>query len=184
MIGSAGLEGERALSWLLIEAAGTLDQLGDDAPARLADALIARLANNGEPPDRPGWLTFAAALVRPEAVHVCHAGDLRVQLVQSGAVVASTIDHTIGNEHPALRESPHRNVVARSLQRGLPPPDRATWPLAGPARLVIASYDVHGNAATDGVVPWPGSDFASRQSAGAIIELELTATWIHGEGTT
>src|SRR5271155_5431170 len=99
MVGSMGLAewGEDCLSRLLVDGVGAIGPLDDNAPARLAEALLQRLAGDGEPRGRPSWLLYAAALVRPDAVEVCHAGDLRVQLVQAGAVTSSTVDHTLGN---------------------------------------------------------------------------------------
>jgi hypothetical protein len=175
MVGSAGREsqGERALSSLLVDAMGALaDREGDDAPVRLADALTVRLAINGEPADRPGWLTYAAALVQAGGISVCHAGDLRVQLVQGDSVVASTTEHTFANMYPAVPDAP-RNVIVRSLQRGAAQPDRASWPFAGRGRIVIASSDVHRFAAGESPVAWPGAELRTSQNAGAMMDLEV-----------
>src|SRR5262245_9179642 len=174
MVGSMGLEawGEDCMSRWLVEAVGA-GSLDDGAPARLADALLSRLASDGDPPDRPTWIFYAAALLRPGAVEVCHAGDLRIQLVQRGAVVHATIDHTLGNQggpDGASESHPMRNVVVRSLNRGDAPPDRATWAFEGPARLLITSSEVHGHGPREQPASWPGDDFAERYFTGAMIE--------------
>src|SRR5689334_20831173 len=151
--------GEDHLGRMLVDAVGDLtDRLGDDAPARIAEALVARLAVEGKPADRPSWLLDAAALVRPGAVDVCHAGDLRVQLVRDGAVIASTIDHTLGNQ-------PGGTGLACECRRALAPARRpscrrATWPLGGGrARLIIASPEVHGHRPSVQLVGFPDATF-------------------------
>lgn len=179
MVGSMGLEawGEDCMSRLLAEAVGGLeDALGNDAPVRLAAALRSRLSVNGEPPDRPPWLLYAAALWHPAAVEVCHIGDLRIQLVREAAVVHSTIDHTLGNQGLPEEDAPShplRNVVVRSLDHGDAMPERATWPVEGPARLVIASSEVHGHGSREQPVAWPGEAFSASYQAGAMIELAI-----------
>ncbi len=172
VIGSMGLSewGDDHLSCLLLAAAGeSPHRLDDDSPRRIANALLARMSDEAE----PSWLFYAAALVRPGAVEVCHAGDVRIQLVRDEVVVQSTIDHIFGNlvmTGDDARVHPNRGIVMRSLKHGEPPPDCATWPVDGPARLVIASSDVHGGS--DQPIDWP-IDFEKRQSTGAIIEVLL-----------
>jgi hypothetical protein len=185
MIGSMGLEqwGSDSMSRLLVEAVGALSSsLDDGAPARLADALLSRLAVDGDPDDRPTWILYAAALVRPGAVEICHAGDLRIQLVQGAAVVHATIDHTLGNEGAPDSESyPLRNVVVRSLKRGDPPPDQAIWTLDGSARLLVVSSEVHGNGPREQPAVWAGFELADRYFTGAMIEMVIPAAQARAE---
>jgi len=165
MVGSMG-DGE-CLGGFLADAVG--GRLDDGAPARIAQCLLSLIADEHGPANRPTWLLFAAALVRPNAVDVCHAGDLRIQLVRDGVVIATTIDHTMASEYGAVPPSPHAGVVVRSIKRGEPPPDRATWPFDGSGRVLITSYEVHQSSTQ--AVAFPDEGYAARYASFAAIEL-------------
>jgi hypothetical protein len=155
----------------VLTSAAALAGVSDGAPLRAAEALLAQLSRDGGDPDRVSWLIFAGVLIRPGGVEVCHAGDLRVQLVVDGAVAASTVDHTMGNLHPAARGTPQEHVCMRSLSHREPVPEHATWPApAGRATIRVTSQDVHAHRPSSEVIAFPTA-LATRAHAGAALEI-------------
>jgi len=89
-------------------------------------------------------LSFVAATISGQDVHVCWAGDVRAHLVENEGVVAATADDVLGEESPdwiartygEIDITSHRTMLTRTVTSDRPP-KRASWRAAGPNGVVF-----------------------------------------------
>ncbi len=161
---------------VLAEGAAALGgRLDDDVPADLATETAAALRRHRIRAPLLGL--YAAAVLTPDTVRACTAGDLRIQLLRDGAVERSTRDHVYANE-PAgtippdiVAALPH--VASRMLgPEGATPPECVVWQAEPPYGILLSSSHHHRHGPAGVAPPWPDADFG--YDAGLIIEARVT----------
>src|SRR5262249_6153334 len=109
-------------------------------PEAIALTLDARLRDPGQP-----GLSFAAVRASATQVQVSTAGDLRVHMIEGGAVTRVTRDHILANEMAgAALPTAMAQVVSRAVGGATPcAPETVVWTVEGAYRIVVASDEYH-----------------------------------------